>query len=68
MLLTDFRYHIVSYYAYLLRKENPDDVFRFFYQHYPKADTRTARNQREVIDINELVQYEKLEEGMPEVY
>ena len=68
MMLDDFRYFVLSYYAYLFRKENADDVFRFFYHHYPNVEHRTARLQREMIELKELAQYEELEEGMPEVY
>jgi hypothetical protein len=32
------------------------------------VEHRTARLQREMIELKELAQYEELEEGMPEVY
>ncbi len=51
-----------------IQKENADDVFHFFYHHYPKVEDRTARLQKEVIELKELAQYEELGEGMPEVY
>jgi hypothetical protein len=51
-----------------IQKENADDVFRFFYHHYPKVENRTARLQGEVLELKELAQYEALEEGMPAVY
>ena len=51
-----------------IQKENADDVFHFFYHHYPRVENRTARLQREVIELKELAQYEEFEEGMPEVF
>ena len=51
-----------------IQKEKADDVFHFFYHHYPNVEHRTARLQREMIELKELAQYEELEEGMPEVY
>jgi hypothetical protein len=32
------------------------------------VEDRTARLQKEVIELKELAQYEELGEGMPEVY
>jgi len=51
-----------------IQKENADNVFRFFYHPYPKVENRTARLQREVIDLKESARYEELEKKMPEVY
>ena len=56
------------WHKFYIQKKNADDVSHFFYHHYPKVEDRAARLKKEVVELKELVQYEELGEGMPEVY